>query len=286
MARPYKEPEYLVLSAHEKKSITKTLLIFPVLCLCFVLVMLLGEADVTSSLPSFTKCRYFFAANRIISDFCNGKTDNVMAHNLAYFDNGTLNYVYYSGIQDIYDDGSELLSDVYETFLEDEMVISFMGMPHVQYKTHLNKFSDEQERTYVWRCLGYIFKGSQDIIQVDIQFLSPEIYYVFFTPTLPELEEDATAEEKQVVEDYKNSDEYALLNHTHEYLYWVYNVASSNSEDTVKYIENVFDKQNLSATFINQFLSRYFTNKGNYLNEEFTEKIEKNYQQNNSHIHV
>ena len=280
MPQSYIEPDYLVLSKSEKKSITKTLLIFPILCICFLVVMLVGELDVTSSLPSFTKCKYFFTANRILSDFCNGKTNSIMAHNLAYFDNGTLNYVYYSGIQDIYDGGSELLNEVYETFLEDELVISFVGMPYAQTQTHLNKFSDTNERSYVWHAIGYVFRGQQDIMQVDIQFLSPESYYVFISPTLPELSDDASAEEIQAFEEYKLSAEYALLQETKEYFAWVFNVASSQSEDTIKYIENVFDKHNISAPLINQFITRYFTNEAYYLNRTFTEDIKTNYQQN------
>lgn len=280
MTHHYTEPDYLVLNKQEKKSITKTLLIFPVLCFCFLIIMCVGELDVTSSLPSFTKCKYFFTANRVLSDFCNGKTDSVMGHNVAYFDNGTINYVYYSGVQDMYDGGAALLNEVYETFLKDEMVISFVGMPNAQLQTHMNKFCDESDRAYVWRSIGYIFKGKQDIIQVDIQFLSPDIYYIFLSPTLPELDETATAEELQAVEEYKLSDEYSLLQQTERYLKWFYNVASSQSEDTIKFIENVFTKQNLSAPFINQFITRYFTNKGNYLNRPFTEEMEQNYQQN------
>lgn len=280
MPQSYIEPDYLVLSKSEKKSITKTLLIFPILCICFLVVMLVGELDVTSSLPSFTKCKYFFTANRIVSDFCNGKTNSIMAHNLAYFDNGTLNYVYYSGIQDIYDGGSELLNEVYETFLEDKLVISFVGMPYAQTQTHLNKFSDTNERSYVWRAIGYVFRGQQDIMQVDIQFLSPESYYVFISPTLPELSDDASAEEIQAFEEYQLSEEYALLQETKEYFTWVFNVASSQSEDTIKYIENVFDKHNISAPLINQFITRYFTNEAYYLNRTFTEDIKTNYQQN------
>lgn len=280
MRHPYVEPDYLVLNREEKKSITKTLLIFPVLCVCFLLLMCVGEVDATSSLPSFTKCKYFFTANRVVSEFCNGKTDNIMAHNLAYFDNGTLNYVYYSGVQDIYDGGSELLTEVYETFLEDELVISFVGMPYVQVQTHLNKFSSTTERSYVWHAIGYVFRGKQDIMQIDIQFISPEIYYVFVSPTLPELDDNASEEEQKALEEYKLSAEYTLLQRTKSYLSWVFNVASSQSEDTVKYIENVFDKHNISAPLINQFVTRYFTNEGNYLNRTFTEDIKTNYQLN------
>ena len=114
---------------------------------------------------------------------------------------------------------------------------------------------------------------------MDIQFLSPEIYYIFLSPTLPELE-NATDDEIKMIEDYKQSPEYALLKNTQEYLYWIYNTASSQSEDSIKYIENVFLKQNLSATLLQQFITRYFTNKGAYLNQEFTEEILVNYQNN------
>lgn len=280
MSQTYIEPDYLVLDKKEKRSITKRLLLFPVLCLCLCIIMFVGESDVTSPLPSFTKCKYFFTANRIVGDLCDGDVESVMAHNLAYFDNGTINYVYYSGIQDIYDGGTTLLKEVYDTFLDGNLVVSFVGMPHAQYQTHLNKFTDEADRSCVWRSIGYIYIGDKDILQVDIQFLSPEIYYIFLTPTLPQLDESATEEEKQALEEYQHSPEYALLNRTHEYLNWVYNVASSQSEDTIKYIENIFEKHSLSAPLLHQFITRYFTNKGYYLHKDFSEEIESNYQHN------
>ena len=279
MKQPYKEPEYLVLTNSEKKSITKRLLIIPIFCICFLLVMITGELYVDSPLPSFTKCKYFFAANRIVNDFCDGDTSSIVAHNLAYFDNGTLNYVYYNGVQDMYDDGVSLLDKIHAEFLKDELVISFVGMPHMQRQTHLNRFCDESDRAYIWRSIGYIFVGQQDVLQVDIQFLSPEIYYVFLSPTLPSTDEDSPESQQALIE-YKNSPEFALLRQTQDYFSWMYNVMSSQSEDTVKYIENIFDKHNISATLLNQFITRYFTNKGNYLGQEFTDEIEKNYQHN------
>ena len=175
----YKEPDYLILTNPEKKSITKRLLIMPIVCLCFLLIMTIGELRVESSLPSFTKCKYFFQANRIMNEFCDGDTSNIVAHNLAYFDNGTLNYVYYNGIQEMYDDGVMFLDEIYNSMLKDKLIISFVGMPHAQRQSHLNKFCAEDECSYIWRSIGYVFVGSQDIMQVDIQFLSPDIYYIF-----------------------------------------------------------------------------------------------------------
>ena len=280
MSKPYVEPEYLVLTKIEKRSITKTLLLFPILCILILSLLCVGELDPMSELPSFTKLEYFFEANRIVGDFCNGNTDSVMAHNLAYFDNGTVNYVYYSGIQDIYDGGAELLKEIYDIVLEDEMVISFVGMPRAQYQTHLSKYTDENERSFIWHAIGFVYVGRKDVLQIDIQFISPEVYYIFLSPTLPELDESATFEEKAALATYKQSPEYALLEQTEAYMRWVFNISSSQSEDTIKYFENVFAKQNLSATLLQQFITRYFTNEGNYLNKDFTDEIKNNYQSN------
>ena len=281
MARKYKEPDYLVLSKEEKRSINKTLLIVPILCLCFLCIMFAGERDVTSPLPSFSECNYFFKANRIADEFCDGNFSNVMAHNLSFFDNGTINYVYYSGINEIYQGGEALLQEVYDTFLKDKFAISFMGMPRMQLQTHLNKFCEEDNRNYIWRSLGYIYVNGKDVIQLDIQFISPEVYYVFITPTTPSTdEEELTEQELFDAQLYLQSESYALLQKTGQYMEWVFNVGSAQSNDTLKYLENIFTKVNLSPSFLQQFITRYFTARGWYLGEEFTEELEANYQSN------
>lgn len=277
--KQYIEPEYLQLSKTDKIDIKKKLLIFPTLCVLFLLTMLLGELFPSSFLPSFTKSQYFFAANNIAKDLCDGQIDNILSHNMNFFNNHTINYSYYGGTDDIYNNGMQCFTDFYETSLKDNLVIPFIGNIRLSSGSYLLR-SNNQTIEPICSALGYIYVNGEDVAQIDIQFISPDKYYVFVAPTTNSVSEDLTVEEQKVIEDYLNSAAYKNLNQASKYTTWAYNILSSQNHDSVKYLNTIFTTSSTSPTLIYQFLTNAFSNQANYYNTDFDNAILTNYQQN------
>ena len=257
--KTYQEPEYLKLNSNEKRKIKRQLLIFPFLCLAFILIMLLGELHPESSLISFTKFKYFFKANYIAHDFVTGNIDNIISHNLLYYDTNDINYSLYDGIKDIYDTTIAVTTDAYEHSFKDKPAIALMV--HTSYKTggHFSTVAKEIPGSGKWYCVGYVHFQGEDVLKIEITFISEDVYFLEVEPALPSIEEDASEEEIAKYEEWKCSDIYLKWAAAGRQIQWMKKVLS-NQNDMIKNIKNVFKSPSLSTKTLEKYITNMFIN--------------------------
>lgn len=254
----YEEPEYLQLSKEEKISIMKKLRMFPISCFVFLIIMLIGELFPQTIIPSFTKCTYLFKANYIARDLVTGNIDSIISHNLMYYDINEINYTLSNGIQDIYNKTRDSVELAYDANFKNKSVLSLMIGLNYKKGGSLSDFAISEAHHGVWSCIGYASIGGHDIVQITIDFISPEIYCVHLKP-VSGVSEDAPEKEKEWMKKFKDSYEYKTMESASLQIEWMLRILS-NQNDMSKNISRLFGNKNQSVSGIEKCFSTLFTN--------------------------
>ena len=250
------EPDYLKLSPEEKRKIKSKLLIMPILTIVFLCVMLIGEINPGHSWISFTKCGYFFKANYIANNFIQGDLDDVVSHNMLYYDVDDINYSLFGGVEDIKKVALSSLQTAYDTTLKNENAWALMVGLNYKQGGNFSAYANEDAKNGVWHSIGYVNLDSGDSLKIEIRFLSKNIYNLSVEPCFSAESEETEDAEYQ---EYLNSVEYKVWNNASKTLNWM-NMILSNQNDFMKNVGRVFNNKSLTPTMLEKYITKLFTN--------------------------